>query len=339
MSRRAKPSSPKYPEPIGVQTLEGEELKAGLIKSLEVISGYYKGMGKEHEWRYSAYLKASTNLKAWQGPIISGAQLHADVAGVGESLADDIDQYLRTGKMGRLEHLRQEHPESVIIDYFDQIYDIGPEKARTFYELGFTSFHDLITKAKLTDAQKKGIYWRSHMGHRIPRDEMNEIYKLLIAIFQPYHITFEMVGSYRRLKPSSGDVDIIVRRDNYDITIKALIALLTPVLAVIFAQGDSVARGMIQIDPKKYLAHRIDINLFEPAEYAYRLMHSTGSDIFNQLMRLRAKEFGWKLNEKGLYNAQGQLYPASTEQDIFNALRVTYLTPEQRENPGVLPTY
>jgi len=48
-------------------------------------------------------------------------------------------------------------------------------------------------------------------------------------------------------------------------------------------------------------------------------------------MRGVALAHGLTLNEKGLFDAQGNSYPARTEQEIFAMLGLQYLTPQERQ--------
>ena len=310
--------------------MEGKELQNALVKAFEEISMYY-GLKKTELRRKQSYAAGARSLADWTGPIVSGAQLKQDVKDIGESMATDIDAFITTGQIPRLEQLRQEFNDRArYITYFSSIYGIGPVTANKFFEEGYRSLYDVYTHAKLTTAQQLGLYWRGHIGRRIPREEMDLYKTMLDQIFSSHHLTYDMVGSYRRGRIDSGDIDLIVLK-NPNTTMTAVVDLLKPWLPAILAQGEVYTRAMWQPEPMKYFARRIDIRIFDIEIYPFMLMHSTGSDRFNIYMRNRAKEFGWKLNEKGLYDAAGnRISGLHSEADIFAKLQVPYLSPEQR---------
>lgn len=310
--------------------MDGKELQHAIVTNFEEISMYY-GLDKANLRRKNSYKAAARALADWSGPVFSGKQLKQDVKNVGESMATDIDEFISTGHMTRLDDLRQKYNDRAkYITYFSSIYGIGPVTANNFFEAGYRSLHDIYTKAKLTSAQQMGIYWRGHIGQRIPRAEMDMYKNMLDQIFASHNLTYEMVGSYRRGRPDSGDIDLIVmQRDN--ITMDDVMTMLKPWLAVILAQGPVYSRALWQVDPVKYFARRIDVRLFDAEVYPFMLMHSTGSDLFNINMRNQAIALGWKLNEKGLYTADNErITGIYSEADIFAKLQLPYLDPTQR---------
>lgn len=310
--------------------MEGKELQQALVKDFEEIAMYY-GLDKANMQRKKSYSAGARSLAEWTGPVVSGVQLKQDVKDVGESMAVDIDAFIATGHIPRLEELRQKYNDRArYITYFSSIYGIGPVTANKFFEAGYRSLHDIYTRAKLTTAQQLGLYWRGHIGRRIPRAEMDMYKTMLDEIFSSQGLSYDVVGSYRRGQASSGDIDLIVlKREGW--TMADVVTILKPWLPAILAQGDVYTRAMWQPQPQTYFARRIDIRLFDAEVYPFMLLHSTGSDRFNIALRNRAKEFAWKLNEKGLYDATGaRLAGMYTEADIFARLQLPYLAPSQR---------
>jgi DNA polymerase beta len=74
---------------------------------------------------------------------------------------------------------------------------------------------------------------------------------------------------------------------------------------------------------------RIDIRLI-PYESIYTaLVYFTGSYELNKIMRRKAKELGYKLNEYGLYKNNKFIYITS-EKELFKKLDMKYLKPTER---------
>ena len=70
-------------------------------------------------------------------------------------------------------------------------------------------------------------------------------------------------------------------------------------------------------------------------EYYFGLLHSTGTDLFNQHMRKIALEKGYTLNEYNLRKlgsggVPGKPVDVKSEQDIFKCLDMEYKSPEER---------
>lgn len=310
------------------------DTNTAIAEHLSMIGSYYD-MAKD-TYRAKTFNQAANAISEHRESITSGAQARRNIKGVGESVQTVIDEFLSTGTSTRLLELEAKFADrKSTIDLFRSIYGIGPVAAVKFYNQGFRTLEDLWTRGNLNDAQKEGIIWREHIALRIPRDEMHVIREAIAAILDPYGIKWDIAGSYRRQKLASGDVDMLVQ-ERPDLNMEGLLMLLQPLLVSKLASGPTKFMGMLRLSDA-YNAHRIDIRVIEPSKYAAALMYFTGSQRFNILMRLRANEFGWELSEYGLQNNPA---PITSEEDIFNLLRVRYMPPDARIDELVsLPTY
>jgi hypothetical protein len=84
---------------------------------------------------------------------------------------------------------------------------------------------------------------------------------------------------------------------------------------------------------------RIDIKLWPAQIVPYALLYFTGSDHFNRSMRFYANRCQWTLSDKGLCPCirvngdrvfRGRSVLAMSEQDVFKALGLKYVAPDQR---------
>ena len=64
------------------------------------------------------------------------------------------------------------------------------------------------------------------------------------------------------------------------------------------------------------------------------MQYFTGSKAHNIVLRDKALERGWKLNEYGLFDADDRPIAGATEEEIYTALGMAYVPPELRENRG-----
>lgn len=298
-----------------------------LADVLGLIASYY--IMARDTYRAKAFSNAAIKISQYPIVILSGAQARRELTGIGDSIQTAIDEYISTGTIQRLRELEAKFADRTqTIDYFRSFYGIGPITAVKFYNQGFRTLEDLWFKGNLTDAQKIGIMWRQHIELRVSREEINIINEKIAQILDPYHIKWIIAGSYRRGEPSSGDIDVLVEsRNNLDMD--GLIRLLQSILPATLAQGTSSYRGIIRIDDQ-HNGHRIDIRLIDSVAFPAALLYFTGSQRFNILMRQRAIELGYTLNEYGLYDKQGIPQQVASEEDIFRILRIKYISPEVR---------
>jgi DNA polymerase/3'-5' exonuclease PolX len=285
-------------------------------------------------YRARTYEEAARRISQYPTPITSGAQARREIPRVGESLQRDIDEYLTTGQIARLQNLQHNTADrSQVLRLFESIHGIGPVTANRFFDQGFRTLEDLwfAEPPVLTPAQRLAILYKEHLKLRIPRYEMDLIRQRLGEIVSAYNPNLQWViaGSYRRGEPDSGDIDVLIRGDP-GVSLADIVDRLKAagIIAGDLAQGRAKYMGILRLP--QYNAHRIDLQFIPPQNWPYGLLYFTGSAAFNILMRQRAEQLGLRLNEYGLYNNEGVSVPAQTEHDVFAALGVQYLPPEER---------
>lgn len=292
------------------------------------IAQYYKISDDTQDKirRAPAYEKASKGIENYREPIFSGKQARLDIDGVGPSMESDIDEFLTTGEISRLEKLKKDYEgiiDIAVVRHFKEIYGIGDVKAVEFYKKGYRTFGDLWKKARLNDKQKIGMLWRKHLQYKISREEMDYIREFLQPLLKEYEWT--MVGSYRRGKPVSSDVDILVVSNDLPEILEKFGSLLVADLS----SGPNKYMGIIRLG-KDFIAHRIDIKCTSEKSFYYSLLFFTGSRQLNITMRNVAISMGLTLNEYGLYGPRGKSFPADSEEQIFAHLRMEFLPPAER---------
>ena len=309
--------------------LESVDNNQNIADILNEIGLYFEIEGDEY--RKKAFLNGASIIRNYKEEISSGADL-ISIPGIGKSITEAIDEYLKTNKVQRLENLREKYKEQKeAFDYFRTFYGIGVVKASELVKAGYTTLSQLWdNKDKLlTKTQQDGIFWRNHIHIRIPREEMNIINDEITNLFNN-DFNWVMAGSYRRQEESSGDIDILIE-NNGQITMEIIYQLLKPFVPTLLAKGTKKLAGIFRLSDE-YYGHRIDILIVEPENWPFALLHFTGSGKFNVLMRDRAKSFGLKLSEYSLASLDNNetKIPANDEEDIFKHLRVKYIEPYER---------
>ena len=306
-------------------------------KFIKVLGEFAEIMTKKGEaHRAKAYSTAEETIMKYPDDITDIKQIK-NLPGIGSTIYNKLDEYVKTGSIAALERERND-PMNILCD----VYGIGPSKAKELINKGITSISQLRDHENLlNDKQKIGLKYYDNIKQRIPRKEITEFAKLFAVIFDKYappDSTFEIVGSYRRKKEDSGDIDIIITnknndKDAYENVLNQLIK--DKIIIEVLSKGKTKSLTLVQID-KDYPIRRVDFLYTSPEEYAFALFYFTGSKIFNTVIRQRAVDLGYTLNEHGLHyfskgvkgKKVGHEFPS--EKSIKNFLGVAYVEPENR---------
>ncbi|MDB4978305.1 MAG: polymerase [Candidatus Peribacteria bacterium] len=262
------------------------------------------------------------------------------ISGIGEATAAKIVEYLQTGTIKNLEKLRAEFGD-ISAELLD-IDDMGPKRVREFQkELGIKTVADLIKAAeegKLRNLSRMSEHLEQKIlenarkvterSKRYPREEIvsdvEEILKAVRAV--PGVEKAEAAGSYRRQKPTVGDVDILVVTKDPEKVID-LVAHLPLVKEV-------VAKGGTKLSFNLQNLLRVDIRFVKEEEWGSALLYFTGDKEHNISLRKKAIERGWKLNEYCLSEGE-KVIAQKSEEEIYTALGLPWVDPTKRT--GVLP--
>lgn len=224
------------------------------------------------------------------------------------------------------------------------IHGIGHVKARDLVENhNINSIDDLKNKKELlNDKQLMGLRYVDDFEKRIPKAEMDKHFdyiKTAINKIDP-QIRFEVAGSYRRGAKTSGDIDVLITKDDHHEKDNTLLELVVKELKNMqylkddFALGNTKYNGVSKL-PRYKTYRRIDIMYTDPERFPFALLYFTGSMKFNVDMRNIAIKMGLSLNEYGfskLGKKQEKMTIKSikTEADIFKYLGMEYVPPEKR---------
>ena len=307
----------------------------------------------KHSFRLKQIKNALDVIKKYPKKIESGKQL-AGYAGIGKGTMSRIDEILTTGKLKEVS-IKKKHMEvEKHIEELEQIFGIGRKKA---YELVTTYNIKSITdlkkahmagKIELTDQMMTSLKHHNNYKQQIPRSEMdlvNSLIQKLAPDIDP-KIMVKICGSYRREKPTSNDIDILVTHPDI-ITKKQLMNNAVNYLRL-FVQKLKDEKFILddlthENYETKYMGYcrlrldyptrRIDIYYIPYESYYAALLHLTGSGNFNRKMRALAGNLGYKLNEYGLFkikNGKMIRVKVSSEKDIFDELGMDYIEPKDR---------
>lgn len=320
------------------------------IEILQKMADYYNKTADN--WRTIAYRKAIAALRRQTTKISTKAQAFA-IPGIGDRLADKIEEIVSTDRLRRLENT-DVTPEDKALQLFLGVYGAGFAQASKWIAKGYRSLEDLKTKADLTTNQQIGVDRYYDFQQRIPRDEVSMHGKVVRDAVHAVDPSMEVMvaGSYRRGAADCGDIDVLITKRTgtlesiralmLDHVVPRLVAqgFLKTSLAVTSRDDGSKWHGASAL-PGKDLWRRIDL-LFVPGdELGAALLYFTGNDIFNRSMRLLARKKGMCLNQQGLYKdilrgpnqvktTNGSLLEGRDEKRIFAILGVPWRPPVHR---------
>ena len=296
---------------------------------------------KGEPFRSKAYKSAADSIMQLKIDVTDSNELK-DIKHIGKTVLAKLKELQETGHIQVLENERKDP-----INQLTRIYGIGPKKAVELVSQGVSSIEDLRNNLSLlTTNMKLGVKYFNDIETKIPRAEIDEYKHVINETFEqcaPANSTFEIVGSYRRGKKLSGDIDVIITnskndRSVYDKLLDALIKNGTIIETL--SRGKTKSMTIARLSENEYTprcARRIDFLYAPPDEYAFALLYFTGSKAFNTVQRQRALDLGYSLNEHGFYEIKNGKKSVKkldhhfpTEESIFEFLQMEFREPHER---------
>ena len=226
---------------------------------------------------------------------------------------------------------------------FTDIYGIGPKKAKALIEQGITTISQLKENQKLlNNVQKLGLEYYNDIIKRIPRSEIDTYYNVFKQVFDTLgyeDASMDIVGSYRRGLTTSGDIDVIITdKANKSQILQDFINKLVEKKIILHKLTDGKTKVLVIAQLPGKPARRVDFLYSSPGEYPFAVLYFTGSKIFNTVMRQKALNLDYTLNEHGIYHMvsgkKGKKVDLkfNDEKDIFDFLNIKYKKPVDRKD-------
>jgi len=300
--------------------------------------------GDPQSFRVRAYESAAQAIAAQATDLgrLTTTELQK-IEGIGKSTADKIRELLETGKVAKLEGLRQKHPASVVA--LLRIQGLGPKALqRLRAELGVQSIDDLrqvLADHKVRELKGFGQKSEDKLAQAIARlDEQGSVGRTPISVALPLatRIVARMrevegvtqasyCGSLRRFSETIGDVDIVVAASAPEPVMQALVSMK-------FVERVLV-RGAAKTSVVTHRGTQVDLRVVSTHQLGAALLYFTGSKGHNIKLRQRALSRGLTLNEYALSEIEGGKVVASeTEEQIYRALGLPFIPPVLREDAG-----
>ncbi len=285
-----------------------------------------------------------------------GTKALEEIQGVGKSMSEMIEEYIKTKRIKEHEILKKKIP--VDIEGLTSVEGIGPKGVYKLYKkLGIRTLGDLEKAAKAgliknlegfgeksEEKILKGLeFIKKHSGRYVLGFVLPEIRQIVSRLEKSqYTEKVLLCGSARRMQETIGDVDILITskkpKEVMDIFVKM------PEVGRVVAHGET--KSVIKL--KNGL--EIDLRVVAPESFGAAAQYFTGDKNHNVEIRKIAIDKGYKLNEYGLYKIkksnlknqnhnskiknEGDYVAGESEEEIYGALGMDFIPPEIRTMSG-----
>ena len=264
----------------------------------------------ENSFKVRAYERAAEAVQNLPEPL-SAVRERGELRklqGVGEGLAQKLEELLDTGRLEYHETLRAEFPPAVFD--FLKIPGLGAKSEQEILKgIGqIRSFGDRVTLGVATDLAQEIM---ARLRAEAPVQQM------------------EAAGSLRRAKESIGDLDILVTSDEPARVMECFLKM--DLVAEVVMHGPTKSTVMT------HAGMQADLRVVAPESFGAALQYFTGSREHNIKLRDLAVRQGIKINEYGVFREakeQETRLGGEMEEDIYRAVGLPMMPPELREDQG-----
>lgn len=319
--------------------MTNQEIAQNLLQIAKVLE--IRG-NEKNRFRIIAYERAAQTVENYAEELNEvyqkgGRKALDEIPDIGESIAEKIEELLKTKKLKYLQELEKEIPAAEVD--FLTIPGVGPKMAVKLAEevkaKNIEGLKNKIEKGGADDILQektrnnilRGIEVLSKLTGRLLITEALPIAEEVVAAIKKFNdiINVDFVGSLRRMKDTIGDIDIVATSSDPKKVIDQFVKL--PFVDQIITQGET----------KSTIIHKqgvqIDLEIVPEAEYGSLLQHFTGSKEHNIALRTLAQTKNMSVSEHGI-KYQNKLQTFTTEKGVYEFLGLDYIEPELREDRG-----
>ena len=264
------------------------------------------------------------------------------IPGVGQTLAEKIEEMLDTGRLTFFDRLAAEIPPS--LTELLRIEGMGPKRVKAIYDaLGITTIDQLAAAARAQELRSlAGMGARSeekilaniealqkHGDDRVPLGDAWPIAQEILAGLRalPGVTKASAAGSLRRMRESIGDLDLLVAADDAEPVMAWFRAM--PNVEVVSASGPTKTRVIL------LNGLGVDLRVLPAERWGTLLAYFTGSKEHNVRVRELALKQGLSLSENSFKRtAGGDEIFCATEEAVYATLGLPFVVPQLREDRG-----
>jgi DNA polymerase (family X) len=311
----------------------------------------------EDLFRVLAYRNAARTVESLSQPVAQLLEEGKDLKklklpGIGKSMAEHVEEIIKTGTLQALKQLRKKLPAS--LDELLEIEGLGPKRTKQLYEkLGISSIKKLeqaIDSGKVEalsgfgeKSAKKIRRAIQNLAKRPKRFKLLDADQLVRPLIEYLRKgggidQLEVAGSYRRRMETVGDLDILAACEKPEPVMKRFQSY--PEVARVIAAGTT--RGTVILRS----GLQVDLRILPRRCYGAALVYFTGSKAHNIAVRKLGVERGLRISEYGVFRVpkgkkaeevgieEGERIGGTKEEDVFRAVNLDWVPPELREDRG-----
>ena len=292
-------------------------------------------------FKIRAYQKAAQNIENLSDSLAGlykkgGRKALKELPGIGQAIADHIEELIKTGKIKKYESLVRQFPKGFI--EMMQVPGIGPKtafllkkklKIDSLAKLRRASAKGLLKglpgfKEKKIENVKKGLALKARVKGRFLLSEADQYATAIVFELNKLKEIDQILpaGSYRRGQETVGDIDILVTSKKPEAVMDAFTKL--PQVERTTAKGPTRSSVILRN------GMQADIRVLPPENFGAAAHYFTGSKQHNILIREMAVKRGLKISEYGVMRGNKRL-AGKTEAEIFQAVGLPFIPPELRQ--------
>jgi DNA polymerase (family 10) len=318
-------------------------LNQKIAKIFGEMAEYYSM--KDDRFRPRAYERAARLVEGMEEDLEDiykkgGTKALMGIQGIGQGLADHIEEYVKTGKIKIFEKLKKEAP--LDLESFSAVEGVGPKMLMSLYKnLKIKNLKDLEKAAKEGKVRALPRFGEKTEENILRSIELSREHRgrFLLGYVSPIVSDIERnisdlpsaqkivtCGSIRRRKETVGDIDILAVAKNSREIMEYFISM--PNVEKVIASGET--KSSVRID----IGIDADLRVVQEKSFGAAMQYFTGNKDHNVELRKIAIKKGWKLNEYGLFDKNQKQIAGRTEEEIYKQLGLDWMPPEMRENRG-----
>jgi len=282
-----------------------------LAKKFEELANALDFLG-ENPFKVRAYLKVARLLEELPEDVTEiyktqGFEGLERIPGIGEGIAKKIVEFIEKGTFEKYEEVMSKVPADLL--KLMDVPGVGPRTLKLIYDKFKVTTMDEFIKIlddpriltlpgmgeKKIENIKRGLELYLSMQERIPLGIAVNIVEDIIEYMKESK-KVELIsgcGSYRRMKETVGDIDILVVGEDGAKLIEHFTKF--PSVTDVLASGDT--KGSVIVEGK----YQVDMRVVGRESWGAALQYFTGSKNHNIKLRTIAKAKGLKISEYGGY--------------------------------------
>ncbi len=296
------------------------------------------------EFRVRSYRQAARSVENLTenltDKVAEGEDL-TKISDIGESIAEKIEEIVKTGSLKQLEEIKERVPEE-LTDILN-LEGVGPKRAKELYEeLDINSLEDVeeaVEENEIQELEGFGEKTEEKIESELERQNDQDS-RTLLARAEEYAEplldylrecgeaeSVEIAGSYRRRKETVGDLDILTTGNDEESIAEYFIN---------FEDVEEVIKkGEKRTSVRLKSGLRVDLAVLPKESFGAALLYFTGSKQHGIQLRERAIDRDLKVNEYGVFKTNEEdPIAGKTEEEMYDALGLNWIPPEMRENRG-----